>query len=287
MNAGADLRHPAMPTPQLSTRGGIAYRMEGEGPPLVLLHGSAGSWRHWARNIDALSRFRTVIALDLPGYGDSVSVEPGISLDAYTDLVAAAIREVCGDSGPVDLAGFSFGGQIAAASAIRLGSRARRVALLTPSGFGEPKGRVLHLPRRKDFAASDAGQREFHRRVLLAMMFADPASADEAAIAIQAANAARARFDGRHISWSGRMPALLAEVGCPILLAYGDRDPMPYPSYGERIALCRKVRPDIRVELIPGAGHWLQYERPAETNDLLAGFFAPGERATPAIPSPN
>jgi 2-hydroxy-6-oxonona-2,4-dienedioate hydrolase len=274
VNAGADLRHPAMPTPQLSTRGGIAYRMEGEGPPLVLLHGSAGSWRHWARNIGALSQIRTVIALDLPGYGDSVGVEPGISLDAYTDLAAAAIREICGDGGPFDLAGFSFGGQIAAGSAIRLRARARRLALLTPSGFGEPKGRVLDLPRRRDFADSDAGQREFHRRVLLAMMFAEPASADEAAMEVQAANVAGARFDGRHISWSGRMPALLADVGCPILLVYGDRDPMPYPSYGERIALCRKVRPDIRVALISGAGHWLQYERPAETNRLLTDFFA-------------
>jgi 2-hydroxy-6-oxonona-2,4-dienedioate hydrolase len=257
------------------TRNGIAYRQEGEGLPLVLMHGSAGSWRHWARNIPALAETRSVVALDLPGYGDSLGIDPDTSVDAYVELVADAILELCGRDDPVDLAGFSFGGQIAAGAAARLGPRARRLALLTPSGFGQPTGRVLALPRRKDFDPSEAGRREFHRRMLLAMMLAEPASADDQAIDIQDANTRLARFDNRRISWSGRMPALLAEIGCPILLAYGADDVMPFPSYADRIALCREVRPDIEVALVPRAGHWLQYERPVETNRLLTAFFHP------------
>jgi pimeloyl-ACP methyl ester carboxylesterase len=274
VNARSDLCPAGMSAP-LSTQGGIAYRRQGRGPPLVLLHGSAGSWRHWTRNIDALSQICTVIALDLPGYGHSRAVEPDIAVDAYIDLVFDAVLEICGEREPIALVGFSFGGQIAAGLAVRLGARAHRLALLTPSGFELPKGRVLDLPRRTDFDESEAGQRAFSRRMLAAMMFADPASADDAAVEIQSADARRARFDGRRISWSGRMPALLADVRCPILLVYGDRDPLPHPSFGERIALCRKVRPDIRVALVPGAGHWLQYERAIETNQLLTEFFGP------------
>lgn len=264
---------PADAPSRPAMRGGIAYRREGAGPPLVLMHGSAGSWRHWARNIPALARIRTVVALDLPGYGDSAPIDPATPVDGYVDRVAEAVAGICGEDGPVDLAGFSFGGQIAAGTAARLGPRARRLALLTPSGFGQPTGRVLALPRRRDFDRSEAGRREFHRRMLLAMMLADPASVDEEAVDIQEANARLARFDNRRISWSGRMPTLLAETGCPVLLAYGTGDVMPHPSAADRIALCREVRPDIEVALVPGAGHWLQYERAAETNRLLADFF--------------
>lgn len=272
MNAAVDLDLARVPA-GLSTCGGIAYRQEGAGPPLVLMHGSAGSWRHWARNIPALARVRSVVALDLPGYGDSVGTDPEVTVDSYIDLVADAIVDICGRNGPVDLAGFSFGGQIAAGAAARLGARARTLALLTPSGFGQPTGRVLALPRRRDFDRSETDRREFHRRMLLAMMLADSPSADEEAIDIQEANTRLARFDNRRISWSGRMPALLGEIGCPILLAYGARDVMPYPSAAHRIALCQEVRPDIEVAFVPEAGHWLQYERAAATNRLLTDFL--------------
>ena len=281
MTAAARIHQPAAAEPhRLTTSGGIAYRREGGGPPLVLLHGSVGSWRHWARNIEALAGTRTVFAPDLPGYGHSTPVAPDIGVDAYVDRVAEAILEMCGEAAAIDLAGFSFGGQIAAGVASRFGARARRLALLTPSGFDRPEGRVIDLPRRGDFGATDVGQREFHRQVLLAMMLANPASADAAAVDIQAANVAQARFDGRHISWSGRMPDLLRKVSCPIRLIYGERDAMPYPSSAARIALCRAVRPDIDVHIVPGAGHWLQWERPHEVDRLLIDFFGPAPEPT-------
>ncbi len=50
---------------------GTIWRRWGEGPPLVLLHGGAGSWTHWIRNIDALAADRTLWIPDLPGLGDS------------------------------------------------------------------------------------------------------------------------------------------------------------------------------------------------------------------------
>lgn len=275
MNVHIDPRLNEKVPSQGMTRSGIAYLTKGNGPPLILFHGSMGSWRHWVRNIPALSSIRTVIALDLPGYGQSTAVEPGISADAYIDLVFSAVIDICGGTETIDLAGFSFGGQIALGCAVRLGSRTRRLALLTPSGFTAPKGRTIEMPRRRDFDQSESRQREYHRRVLLTIMLADPASADDAAIDIQATNSASARFDGRHISWSGQTPAMLGKIKCPTLLVYGDHDPMPYPSYGDRIAIARQAMPDIEAVLVPGAGHWLQYERATETNHLLTNFFGP------------
>jgi pimeloyl-ACP methyl ester carboxylesterase len=68
--------------------------------PLVLLHGGSGSWTHWLRNVEHLSQFRTVWALDIPGFGDS-SLPAGVS-DAGISNVAATILTLLGQSVPGD-----------------------------------------------------------------------------------------------------------------------------------------------------------------------------------------
>ena len=265
-----------------TTRQGIAYRRIGEGPSLVLLHGGAGSWRHWERNIDVLGGIRTLFLPDLPGNGESIDVAADISVDAYVELVLEAVDEMVGDGEPLDIAGFSFGGQIAAGAAVGLGERARHVALLTPSGFDKAEGRTLNTPRPSESDPSEEAAREYHRQMLLVVMFADAASADDKAIDIQHYNMDRARLNGRYISRSGRIFSMLRQIRCPIQIIYGDRDAVAYPSPKARIEQCRSARPDIRTALVSNAGHWLQYERPDEVNRLLVDFLessavAPGQ----------
>src|SRR3546814_2920540 len=62
--------------------GHMVWRLWGDGPPLVLLHGGHGSWTHWLRNIPVLAEHFTTIVPDLPGYGDS-------DLPSLTDPVEA------------------------------------------------------------------------------------------------------------------------------------------------------------------------------------------------------
>src|SRR5689334_12155643 len=92
---------------------GLAVRTWGSGEPLVLLHGGMGSWNHWSRNIDALARRYAVHALDMPGYGDSPSVPRDMPDDDYAAMVAEAVIAIDSYQPPA-LAGFSFGGIIAA-----------------------------------------------------------------------------------------------------------------------------------------------------------------------------
>jgi pimeloyl-ACP methyl ester carboxylesterase len=49
---------------------------------------------------------------------------------------------------------------------------------------------------------------------------------------------------------------------------------MPFPSAAARAAACLEVKPTIRLDWIEGAGHWLQYERAAAVNRLLADFLS-------------
>jgi pimeloyl-ACP methyl ester carboxylesterase len=254
-------------------KNGLVYRSLGKGTPLLLMHGGSGSWLHWKRNLPALAADHRVIAFDLPGYGESPDIAADVTLEGYAALVAAAAEEALGGEA-ADIVGFSFGGLIAATVAIGLGRRCRRLAMIAPSGFDAPVGRILGRKPRRDFPPGREGHRAFLRQNLLSLMLADPASVDDDAIDMHEQNLKNARFDNRGISWSDQLLPCLSRLTCPLLMVYGDLDKTPYPSRDARIARCRVVKPKLRVAVIPGAGHWAQYERAEATETILEGFFS-------------
>src|SRR5688572_13663244 len=113
----------ALPTRHASN--GIALRTLGDGPPLLLVHGGSGSWLHWWRNIEPLSMSHRVIAIDLPGFGESNDVPADISVDEYVGMVTEAAREAAGSVRQIDVVGFSFGAFIGCGVAALLGVAAR------------------------------------------------------------------------------------------------------------------------------------------------------------------
>lgn len=88
-----------------------------EEPTLVFLHGAGGSARHWREVIDRLPRTTPVIAVDLPGHGDSPGPVPG-TIDAATQLVADCVAAL-GVAGPIVVVAHSIGGLIALTWALR------------------------------------------------------------------------------------------------------------------------------------------------------------------------
>src|SRR5215217_6879728 len=93
-----------------------ALELEGDGPPVVLLHGYADSADTWRSVLDRLARRdRAALAVDLPGFGAADPLRPeGSMLDqlgAFADAAAALAAEQAGE--PVVLAGNSLGGCVA------------------------------------------------------------------------------------------------------------------------------------------------------------------------------
>jgi pimeloyl-ACP methyl ester carboxylesterase len=252
--------------------GVLPCRIEGTGPPLILFHGGMGSWTHWVRNIPALSGRFTVYAPDLPGCGDGPSVPDDIAEEDYLAIVRTAVSEIAG-RGRVDMAGFSFGGVIAAMLAERMPQVVERLALLAPGGFGMAGGRKLDLHKMPEEPVSEAQRREVIRHNLLVLMLARPESADDATLAIQRANVARTRWDTRRFSLAPHTREALPRIEAPVMLIYGERDNLAWPSIEERVDVCRAQKSDIRVEIVPGAGHWVQYEDAQAVNRLLNEFF--------------
>ena len=142
MNLAPEFDRRFIETPFRQTASGVAWREFGAGEPLVLMHGGAGSWQHWVRNVDRLASAFRVIAIDQPGYGDSAAAEPDISNDDYLGVVADAVAEICGAAPRIHLAGFSFGGLIAAATAGALGPRAGSLSMTGGAGYGPPNRRI-------------------------------------------------------------------------------------------------------------------------------------------------
>ena len=122
---------------------GCVWHRWGDGEPVVLLHGGAGSWTHWARNIGALvAAGRCVLAADLPGFGDSAPPPSGRDADALPQPVEQGLRELLG-AAPCDLVGFSFGSMVASFLAAQQPGRVRRLVLVgAPALSSEPMTRL-------------------------------------------------------------------------------------------------------------------------------------------------
>ncbi|MCC7081282.1 MAG: alpha/beta fold hydrolase [Burkholderiales bacterium] len=252
--------------------GGVACRIEGSGPRLVLFHGGGGSWTHWIRNIPELGKHFTVFALDLPGFGDSSDVPPDIDPHEYVGIVGGAVDEIA-RGGQIDLAAFSFGGVNAAMLAVRMPQTIRKLALLAPGGLGRVSNAGSQYRKMPPGDAPEADKREVLRHNLALMMLARPESIDEATVDIQRDNVARTRFNSRRFTGSTLTREALPNLRTPTIGIFGALDNLSHPSVYARVDPCRSLKPDMRIELVPDTGHWVQYEAAEAVNRLLIEFF--------------
>lgn len=237
-----------------------------EAPPLLLLHGGAGSWRHWARNIEALASRRRVLAPDLPGLGESAPPRAGIDLPGYAALIMAGFRTLAGEAARYDLVGFSFGAIISGQIAAEPDARLRSVTLLGAGGMGLARVPV-RLARVRDKQGEE--RQAAHRANLAMLMIGDPARIDALAMRIQAWNSDHARLNSRGLVTDGVLRRLLPRIAAPLAMVYGARDAIAYPFMEQREAALAAALPGAAFQVIPRAGHWVQFEAAEAVNALL------------------
>lgn len=110
----------------------INYIRLGRGKPLLLIHGLGSSWKSWTPIINALALEREVIAIDLPGCGESASIKGFNSIEKLSDEVEKFI--ITHDLVGIDVVGSSLGGRIVLELA-RRGGIVGGVISLAPVGF--------------------------------------------------------------------------------------------------------------------------------------------------------
>ncbi len=114
--------------------GPLAYRRSGTGPPLLLIHGWGGSWRYWLGAFATLAEHHDVIALDLPGFGDSPPPRGAATLTELTAITIAAADALGLDT--LSLGGHSLGAALALLFANAQPARVKRLVL---TSFGLPR----------------------------------------------------------------------------------------------------------------------------------------------------
>jgi pimeloyl-ACP methyl ester carboxylesterase len=255
----------------------IVWRMWGNGPPLVLLHGGSGSWTHWIRNIEALAKDRQLLVPDLPGHGESDLPETCDNA-TFQSLLATGIRELAGARLPVDIVGFSLGGVIGTHLAAWSPDLVRRLILVDTGGLGPPMGNIA--PARAP-EHDNPDKPAASRHPLLNYMLHSPDSVDDAVLGLLRSNAKQCRIDTGGINrliLPNRVAAILPQVACQLDAIWGEHERL-LPDPAAQLAALRGFKPDSEMRVIPQASHWVMYEAAAAFNEALADLLNAGLRA--------
>jgi pyruvate dehydrogenase E2 component (dihydrolipoamide acetyltransferase) len=233
--------------------GPLRFLKQGEGDPLVLLHGFGGDLDNWLFTTPALAVEHTVYALDLPGHGGSAKDVGAGDLAALADAVEQFLESQSLER--VHLVGHSLGGLVAAAVAAR--GHARSLTLIAPAGLGSPVNRDYV----DGFIAAES-RREL--KPVLQLLFADESLVTRQLVddvlkykRIDGVTEALRTIAGAALGESAELPDDL-----PTLVIWGAADRVVPPA-------------DVAdAHVIDGSGHSPHMEAAGEVNRLLEGFLA-------------
>ncbi len=270
----------------------VAYRLEGNGPLLVLVHGMAGSSATWDRVVPTLATRFTVLAVDLPGHGASAKpIDGDYSLGAFASVIRDLMLTLGFEHGTV--VGQSLGGGIAMQFAYQFPSRCERLVLVSSGGLGRevsPLLRALAFPGTEFLypvifmpAARDAGRGLLGalRRIGLRpspyveQIWQSYESLTEPATRTAFARTLRSVVDanGQRVSAHDRLP-LARDI--PTLIVWGSDDAIIPSRHADDAAA---TLPNCRVEIFERVGHFPHCEDPDRFAALLTDFMHTPEPA--------
>ena len=237
----------------------LSFDDRGSGPAVLVLHGGGGPLTV-ARFVEAMAARGRVIAPLHPGFAGAPRPEGFDSVEQLADAYAALLERL--GLRDVLVIGFSIGGWIANALALRAGDRLRGLVLVNGAGIlvdGEPCADVFSLTPQQLSALS------YHDPARFGI---DPAALTDAQKAGMATNMRTLAVYGRARDMGDpALRARLADVRAPVLVVWGDSDRVVTPAYGRAVAASF---PDARLEIIERCGHMPQIEQPARLLELVA-----------------
>lgn len=246
--------------------GSIHYRTLGDagGEPLVLLHKLGGWIADWRHVAPALAERHRIIAIDLPGHGNSQMHGPAPYLTTVPETAAMVLATL--DALGVDtfsVAGNSKGGIIGILLSALWPHKVNSLTLISVS--------LIDAMSRADLAAQDAERRAAGSKDGV-MGMSSFATMDPRVTAEQVAGRARAgewlRSCERGVGRVG-VTDYLPRVAAPTLLLNADRG-----RYTRHIETGMRLIPDARAEEIADAGSFIHQERPVEVAAAMNRFFS-------------
>ena len=244
----------------------INYEQKGSGDLIVLLHGWGSNIKLFANLIDLLSRKYTVVAMDMPGFGESQEPPSAWCVDDYVNFVIDFLKDY--NTKQVMLLGHSFGGRVI----IKLNSRkdlpfeVTKVILVDSAGILPPKSnkksfRTYYYKAGKAFLSNKFVQKiapdaleNFRKKM---------GSADDAA-----ASPLMRQVLVKVVNED--LEPLLPNIKCPTLLVWGVNDTATPLSDGEKM---EKLIPDAGLVKLENAGHYSFLEQQFTFNRVMCSFM--------------
>ena len=256
-----------------SDGGTIAVWIEGDGPPLVLVHGSTGSHKGFGPLMGELRDEFTLFAMDRRGLGASPD-GPGYSAEREFGDVAAVVDAVASRTGePVVLFGHSWGASCALGAAPQLASL-RALVLFEPTlGLqNTPPDFIDRLEERLAAGDNEGVVVEMYTDIAgmtadeIAVRRAAPDWPDKVAAAPTLAREFRIEqgWDWQRVSGS------FADIGVPTLLITGSETPTDLAEVTSRTAA---MIPNAQVQVLAGEGHFAPRSSPAVVAEVLRNWL--------------
>jgi pimeloyl-ACP methyl ester carboxylesterase len=257
----------------------------GSGEPLVLIHGIGHTWRGWKPMLPLLEPRFDVLAVDLPGFGNSPPLPPGT--EPTPEALADAVEEAMDDAGfdRAHLAGNSLGGWIALELARR--GRALTVTAISPAGLQHKreKGWGRNMLLAMHWAVRNVPARDALLRTPLGpILFGGPVVARPWRLDRDDFSEVLRLFadsPGFHATLPhtfGGQPKGLDEIDVPVRILWGTQDLLLLPRQGRRF---ERLIPGAELRYLRGLGHTPMSDDP----ELLAELVATTSRA-PRVEAP-
>lgn len=241
----------------------INYTDEGSGAPVLLIHGWGSSIKPWAPILNGFQGYR-VIALDLPGCGDSDILKTDWGIDDYCDFIIKFMKTLEIEN-PI-MVGHSHGGRIC--------------LKMAADGMAEPDKLILFgsagIPAKKTFKK----QIRIYSFKFIKRMLTLPIIKNYTEGLLQAAREHFGSADYKSAPEVMRktmvrvigvdLRDVMHKINCPTLLIWGDKDtetPLSNAKFME------KAIKDCGLCVIEGAGHFSFIEQPARIVAILKAFL--------------
>jgi 3-oxoadipate enol-lactonase len=237
------------------------------GTPILFLHGVGSDKSVWAPQLLHFGRVRRAVAFDYPGYGDSDPATEGTNRDDYAAAMVAGMDELGIDR--AHICGLSLGGVVAIAMHALAPQRCATL-ILADTFAVHPDGRGIYdrsIAASTDLRALAEGRVEF----LLAPGAPDDVRSE--VVETMAKIDPAAYRIGAEAVWLADQRDRARASDVPALVVCGAEDKVTPPALSEELAA---MIPGAKLEMIPGAGHISNLERPAEFNRIVEEFIGNG-----------
>jgi pimeloyl-ACP methyl ester carboxylesterase len=255
----------------------VRWRRFGDGPPVVMCHGTPFSSLVWRRLVDVLVEERSVYVWDMLGYGQSDKPDADVSLGVQGEILSALVAHW--ELGSLDVVAHDFGGAVALRAHLLHGMTASSLALMDVVAlrpWGTPFFRLVGdnlevfnalpsnfheaLVREYISGASNHGLTETVMDQLVAPWLGEEGQPALYRQMAQGDEAFTAEIEPRY-----------GEVTAPTLIVWGSEDAWLSPDQGQALAA---TLPNSRLELIEGAGHLVQEDEPDQLAQVIVDWLA-------------